>query len=198
MSPPSTVRSDGTKPCTKCGSVLPLSGFYTAGKKRDGSPKHNSWCRGCVRLKAASYHLRTWGADRLQFSAHKRTQSVRAFMLYLLSKARKRRECQITASNLEEIWRSQGGLCALTGWKMTMQLGCGKVATNASIDRIDSRLGYSAENVQLVCVVANIAKNNLAQQEFIRLCAAVMENHHERLQNPSLATQRGTIEVRWP
>jgi hypothetical protein len=187
MPPPTTIRPDGTKPCTKCGSVLPLSGFYTTGKKRDGSPKYNSWCRDCSRLKMASYHQQTWGPERLQFSAHKRTQSVRAFMSYLLAKARRRRDCQITADDLEAIWASQGGRCALTGWEMTMRLGEGQVPTNASIDRIDSRLGYSAENVQLVCRAANVAKSDLPQQEFVRLCAAVVEKQREQEQDARLA-----------
>ena len=58
---------------------------------------------------------------------------------------------------------------------MTMELGQGSVATNCSIDRIDSMRGYEADNVQLVCRAANVAKSNLATSEFVALCRAVAE-----------------------
>lgn len=187
MAPPSTVREDGTKPCTRCACVKPLDAFYTTGKKKDGSPKYNSWCRGCAKQKQASYHRKIWGPERLQFSAHKRTQSVRAFMVYLLSKARRRNDCGVTADDMEALWSSQSGRCALTGWHMTMVLGKGSVPTNASIDRIDSRGSYTLGNVQLVCRAVNVAKSDLPQAAFIRLCSAVVENHNENVQDARLA-----------
>jgi hypothetical protein len=187
MAPRPTLREDGTKQCTKCGVVVPVSGFYTTGRKKDGSPKYNSWCKACSKQKAASYHISTWGPERLQFSAYKRTQSVRAFLSYLLAKARRRHTCLVTINDLEETWVAQQGRCALTGWEMTMRLGEGQVPTNASIDRIDSKLGYLMGNVQLVCRAVNVAKSDLPQQEFFRLCAAVAETQDAHSKNTRLA-----------
>ena len=33
------------KACTKCNNIFELSNFYTTGKKVDGTPKYNSWCK---------------------------------------------------------------------------------------------------------------------------------------------------------
>ena len=175
MAPRSTICDDGTKPCSKCVRLLPLTAFSTTGKRVGGEPKYNSWCKACIAAKQASYHKRVWGPERLAFVAKKRTDSVRAYLSYLAGKGRRRREFSVSLDALCRLWEVQQGKCALTGWDMTMILGKGRVATNASIDRINSRLGYVSGNIQLVCRAANVAKNDLTSAEFMALCAAVME-----------------------
>ena len=56
-----------------------------------------------------------------------------------------------------------------------MRLADGVVSTNASIDRIDSEIGYVAGNIQLVCRCVNVAKHDLTMNEFVMLCSAVAE-----------------------
>jgi len=56
-----------------------------------------------------------------------------------------------------------------------MTLGAGVIPTNASIDRIDSHQAYVVGNVQLVCRVSNVAKSDLSTDQFLALCAAVVE-----------------------
>jgi len=167
-----------TKPCTKCGQTLALDRFYTTGKKVTGAPKYNSWCKGCVSEKQASYHKRTWGPEQLQRSAFKRTKSVRSFLSYLRGKAAQRGKGDVLSVDaLELLWHTQGGKCALTGWYMTMELGRGTVPTNCSLDRIDSSQGYEVGNVQLVCRAANVAKSDLSTNDFVALCRSVVEVH---------------------
>ena len=169
------LRSDGTKRCTKCCDCLPVSKFYTTGKKRNGDPKYNSWCKACSKKKQAEYHIKKWGAEALQFSAFKRTRTVETYLAYLLQKARRRDVCEITVSDVVEIWNAQNGRCALTGWEMTRILGQGSIPTNASIDRINSNEGYTKYNVQLVCRCVNVAKSDLSLSEFVRMCRDVSE-----------------------
>jgi hypothetical protein len=182
----STIRLDGLKPCTKCGGIKPVDGFYTTGIKVDGSAKYNSWCKSCSKTKMSSYHKNTYGPEKLSHSAHIRTRSVKAYMQYLLAKARRRLGASIDASYLEQLWEKQQGRCALTGWNMTMKLGEGVVPTNASIDRINSSLGYVEGNVQLLCRAANVAKSDLETELFLAMCAAVSEKAND-LQNASMA-----------
>ena len=165
------------KRCTHCGVMQMLSSFYTTGKLVDGSPKYNSWCKACISAKQSSYHKRTWGEDKLKYTAFKRTKSVRSYLQYLRAKAVQRRKTAeiISLDALELLWQMQNGVCALTGWPMTMELANGVVPTNCSIDRIDSAQGYVVGNVQLVCRAANVAKNNLSADEFVKLCTAVVE-----------------------
>lgn len=161
--------------CSKCGCDKPFSNFYTNGKKVDGSPKYASWCSSCIKTKMASYHKRTWGREKLQYTAFKRTRDYRNYLSYLLSKARRRGECTINLNYLCSIWEKQQGMCAITGWQMTMRLADGVVSTNASIDRINSSIGYKEGNIQLVCRCANVAKHDLTMEDFIMLCRAVIE-----------------------
>lgn len=175
MAPKSKVNAEGMKPCSKCGLSLTVSSFYTTGKKVDGSPKFNSWCKSCSKKKMASYHKMTYGPEKLSHSAEKRTKTVRAYLQYLLAKARKRNVCRITADDLERIWAIQSGQCALTRWKMTTVLGRGRCETNASIDRINSDFGYVEGNVQLVCRCVNVAKSDMSVELFKAMCSAVSE-----------------------
>lgn len=165
------------KHCTSCGVDKLFTMFYTTGKKVDGSPKYNSWCKKCIKVKQASYHARTWGSEKLKYTAFKRTKSVRSFLQYLRSKAaqRKKGDDVISLDALELLWATQNGACALTGWPMSMELANGVVPTNCSIDRIDPKIGYIVGNVQLVCRAANVAKHDLSQADFVQLCKAVLE-----------------------
>lgn len=162
------------KLCTKCNTPFPISSFYKTGVKKSGEPKYNSWCKSCIGERQASYHKKTWGPNNLSHSAFKRTKSIRSYLTYLRAKAAQRRGGQMASvDELEVLWHTQSGKCALTGWDMTMELGHGVVPTNCSIDRINSSFGYEIENVQLVCRVVNIAKNNLSQKDFITMCNSV-------------------------
>jgi hypothetical protein len=182
---PAWTRKEG-KGCTKCGELLPMTSFYTTGKRVDGSPKYNSWCKTCVKTKMASYHKRTWGPDALQRSAFKRTKTVRAYLTYLRAKAVRRGGNCIALDELVALWERQSGRCALSGWQLTTKLGSGTIPTNCSIDRIDPSKGYEPSNVQLVCRAVNIAKSDLTPDMFLLLCSAIAERANG-IQDASLA-----------
>lgn len=44
-----------------------------------------------------------------------------------------------------------------------------------SIDRIDSKKGYTKDNVQIILRVINIMKTDLNQKEFINICTSIVE-----------------------
>jgi len=185
MSPRSTVTANGTKCCTKCNEEKALSSYYTSGKKVDGSPKYNSWCKKCTKDKMSSYHVATWGPEKLQRSAHKRTATVRAYLSYLRPKAVSRGGDCISLDELEELWDTQSGTCAITGWPLTYTLGKGTIPTNCSIDRIDSSKSYIPGNIQLVCRAANVSKSDMSMTLFLDLCRSVVEKHDGK--NASMA-----------
>jgi len=170
------IEEQASKVCTKCGVEQSLSFFYTTGKKVSGAPKYNSWCKSCISEKQSSYHKRTWGKEKLNYSAFQRTKSARSYLQYLRSKAvqRKKSSDVISLDALEKLWEAQEGKCAITGWQMTMELANGVVPTNCSIDRIDSAKGYEQDNIQLVCRAVNVAKSDLSTKNFVALCDAVL------------------------
>ncbi len=182
--PGAWTRKEG-KDCTKCGEEKSLSDFYTTGKKVDGSPKYNSWCKSCIKTKMSSYNVTAWGPEKLQRSAYKRTETVRAYLSYLRAKAVSRGGDCISLDELEGLWNTQSGTCAITGWPLTYTLGQGTIPTNCSIDRIDSSKSYIPGNVQLVCRAANVSKSDMSMALFLDLCRSVVEKHDGK--NASMA-----------
>jgi hypothetical protein len=76
---------------------------------------------------------------------------------------------------LINLWVSQKGRCNLSNLKMTT--GIGTLNSRVSVDRIDSKKGYVKGNCQLLRSDVNIAKNDLIQKDFIKLCKAVAKNY---------------------
>jgi hypothetical protein len=64
---------------------------------------------------------------------------------------------------------------------MTFGWGNGRMRTNVSVDRINSRYGYTPENVQLVCDIVNRMKSNMTVAELREWCKAIMENNEDAI-----------------
>ena len=83
---------------------------------------------------------------------------------------------QLTADILLFLLGAQNTSCALTGEPLTCILIKGvQTWTNASIDRIDPKQGYTLDNIQLVTRRANLMKSNLSMEDFIKLCRQIAE-----------------------
>ncbi|HAX79555.1 MAG TPA: hypothetical protein DCY88_27925 [Cyanobacteria bacterium UBA11372] len=91
------------------------------------------------------------------------------------------RECAISLEYLRKLWEKQGGCCAYAGWELD-----NPETTNdwnnsnlhprkASLDRIDSSVGYVPGNVQFVSLIANFAKRDFQEEELLEFCQAVAE-----------------------
>ena len=77
-------------------------------------------------------------------------------------------EWTIKKTDMMPLWLNQDGRCALSGLPMMLYTGSGDRhlhSFNASIDRIDPKIGYHLFNVQLVCDRANLIKNTLSEGE---------------------------------
>ncbi len=80
---------------------------------------------------------------------------------------------------IEDAWglyEEQDERCALTGLPIRHHLHNG--GGTASLDRIDSKKGYSLGNVQWVHKDVNRMKMDLEQNHFIDLCCLIAEKHH--------------------
>lgn len=74
----------------------------------------------------------------------------------------------ITSDFLVELWNQQKGKCAITGIDMIVQqhnTGCRP--ESASLDRIDSSIGYERTNVRFMCLSLNLAKNKFTNDQFM-------------------------------
>lgn len=82
-------------------------------------------------------------------------------------------EFDLTIADLDALVDKQNGKCALTGMDLTF----GEKAISsrtASLDRIDSNLGYVPGNVQWVHKTINRMKGTLSQAAFVGMCAHVV------------------------
>lgn len=72
----------------------------------------------------------------------------------------------LTEESLYDSWVKSNGICSISGLKIDLY-------TNASLDRIDSSIGYTPQNIQWVDKDINIMKNNMPENKFIELCKTV-------------------------
>lgn len=91
------------------------------------------------------------------------------------------KDYDITVEYLKEIWDEQNGRCSYTGVEMILR-GHSKLDFNplyiASVDRIDSNLGYVKDNIQWVCAPINYMKNNLSNEQVIEMCKIIQKYYN--------------------
>lgn len=87
----------------------------------------------------------------------------------------RQRVAGITLDDVVTMYRKQKGVCSLTGMPFVLPrdrvTGERRGPWSPSIDRIDSKKGYSPGNVHLVTVMANVAKAEFSIKEFHHMCA---------------------------
>jgi hypothetical protein len=95
--------------------------------------------------------------------------------------------CDFDIKYLWELYLQQNKKCALTGLHIEMKL---KDATThrgyrqiASLDRIDSNLGYKIGNVQWVHKDVNIMKNKFDLDYFLKMCTLITNNNEVKQEN---------------
>jgi hypothetical protein len=166
----SPVCKDGFWICIKCKEEKELSMFY---KKRNTKNGYTNVCKTCESVRTKEKDKRRSNESVLFFI--KRLLSGR--MSGMNSNSRKANwGINLNAEIIYEIYLKQNGLCAITKEKMTNIAGKGKVTTNISIDRIDSNKKYEIENIQLVCYIVNIMKNNFTIEELISWSDKICKN----------------------
>lgn len=86
-----------------------------------------------------------------------------------------RKDCNITYEELEEVWNNQKGICPYSNISLTLSTHTSKDSLfyrRASIDRIDSSLPYTKDNVEFVSLAINLMKNKYSKKDtlnFIKL-----------------------------
>ena len=85
------------------------------------------------------------------------------------------KEVNITLDDLLEIWVSQKGICPYTGLLLTHPKDAKNYSMlyKASLDRIDSSLGYVKGNIQFISASANFAKGNMSHSEMVDFCKII-------------------------
>jgi hypothetical protein len=108
---------------------------------------------------------------------------LRSYIMALLRGGARRGERRdLTTGDVIAVWRRQRGRCALTGVLMTHAVGSGACNTNLSIDRIDPLKGYTADNIQLTCAIANWMRREMSIGQYLDWCSLVVAHHRDDCQ----------------
>lgn len=152
-------------------SICPICNEGVRWRQKASMKRHNS-CHKCAsKLKRGNNSPHWKGAEHVPASvlAKIRCTLVRGRTL----------ECRITVEDLEDVWIKQNGSCCLTGLPLSfpevLYTNENKKKGSASVDRIDSSIGYVKGNIQFVDKRINNMKQDLSQEEFIDLCKMVAE-----------------------
>jgi Zn finger protein HypA/HybF involved in hydrogenase expression len=145
------------KACCRCNKTLKLNDFREIEKGKYEYKKYNSFCNFC-------------DAERTSIYKNKKIKTIEGKVGFLFSNMRRRvrdKGCliDIDQNDLVDLYYAQKGLCFYSGEEMS--LGEHKATKNLysinffniSVDRIDSKKGYTKDNVVLCCYAANIGRN---------------------------------------
>lgn len=121
----------------------------------------------------------TYQCNKCHFKA-KETYSLDWALGKVQNSAKRRKlQCNLTVQYLEDLYKKQQGLCALSGRKLTKysykQAKNKALEKNISLDRIDSSKGYIEGNVQWVHRDINWGKNAQSDKDFIQMCQEVVD-----------------------
>lgn len=115
-----------------------------------------------------------------------RFRDIKSHLRYILGKARsrKKKEFDLIPENLYELWEIQNGLCAYS--KVPLNNIANHLHT-ASLDRIDSKIGYIKGNIQLVCSAVNRMKQEFSEKDFLNFCELITNEKRKITQNIDLS-----------
>lgn len=89
----------------------------------------------------------------------------------------KNMEFSITPMDISTLYKECEHKCSLSGLDISLDLTKKLQEQNLSVDRIDSNIGYTKGNIQLVDKRINMMKGTLSNEEFIYLCCKVAERN---------------------
>jgi len=87
----------------------------------------------------------------------------------------------VTLQDLLDLWDKQKGICTYSGVKLLHPNEGGNNLNTASLDRIDSNLGYIKGNLQFISIICNQAKNNLTHKEMLNFIEIIFNYRNESM-----------------
>lgn len=153
-------REDGRwcKPCSLCG----LEQDYLRRNYAVHSFRLNKACKACSNKITENCHRGFHGTIRASwFNKCKVGADTRGIVW------------DLTIEDVWSLYEKQQGVCALSGLPIAWS-PVGNCHT-ASIDRVDSKKGYTTCNTQLLHKDVNMMKQSFSQEQFVALCRSVAD-----------------------
>ena len=195
-----------TKQCTACLKDKFLSDFYTYKTRVGGLEKYRKQCKECYvqmglksekhrriknKLTDTRHCVGFCGQNKLlsQFDIKctvckecKKKGYLSQWIANIKNRVKSKGwVCEINAGFIQELFEKQGGKCALTKipftFNYTKHKSHQKDPFSPSIDRINPKIGYTKDNVRLVCMIVNLALNEFGDTAFAKMCDAFVNNN---------------------
>lgn len=157
------------------------SGKLTAIKWLKVENQANVWlckcdCGNYTEVSAANFNFRTQSCGKCGREKVKTISLIPAYLLKNIKTGALSREFsyELTEDFLWNLYKKQEGKCKLTGRKIIFNKKSKE--NTASLDRINSKLGYTEENVQWIHKDVNIIKNRFDEDYFLGICLDICNN----------------------
>ena len=165
-------KKEGTKYCPACKETHPTTDFNADTSAHDGL---QNYCKKQKQIQRQKYLNTFDGFIKHSFSE-------------LRNNAKKRNiQVEITLDDIKELYTKQDGKCAISGRIMTHESKEREDTQhiinkhNISVDRIDSKKGYTKDNIQLVCAIINRMKMLMTDDELKDIAEKVVIYNQERI-----------------
>jgi hypothetical protein len=175
--------------CENCGIEFErLTGEVNRNKKLGRKTVCSLKCSGKINIKNIPEEKRG-NINRIPIEKRKRKlDKFSPFKrMFTSASTRARNNKKMFSINIEdvyEIWNLQNGLCPYTGEQMILPKSTSDVLAinpyQASIDRIDSNKGYEKNNIEIVSLIAQYAKNIFSKEQVIEFCEKVVKNRFRK------------------
>jgi hypothetical protein len=170
--------------CDNCGKEFekPLSEI-----NRNEKLKRSNFCsRSCVgKSHISNFGDKSWSFKTNQFKRQgDEFTKFKYYMKVINSRhGEKGLEVNVTLEDLKAQWDLQNGLCKFTGIELILSTHS-KIINDpiysASVDRIDSNIGYVKGNIVWVSRSINYMKNNMSDEMVWKLCNIICDNINKK------------------
>lgn len=126
----------------------------------------------CSRTCVGNNNIKNFGDRRNNYDISKHSGSRRddltKFRYHYRNILKRNKKVDVSIQDLKELWETQKGICPYLGIELHLNT-YSKIKkdpiTSASLDRIDSSVGYIKGNIQWVSRAMNYLKNDMSEQQ---------------------------------
>ena len=109
-----------------------------------------------------------------------RNDAFTPYKYYLKNVKQRFKNHNITLVDLQNQWLQQKGICPYSGVKLILSTHSKRESNSiyaASLDRINSNLGYVKGNIQFTSRATNYMKGEMTHEETLNLCKIISTNY---------------------